>query len=72
MGCKVEGSGLQLQYALSRTQTMTLPETNMETQKGPCKDYSPSTRGLYGFPCSLGGMYLLQPVVFCYPESSDH
>ena len=26
----------------------TLPETNMETQKGP---YSPSKRGLYGFPC---------------------
>ena len=29
----------------------TLPETNMETQKGPYKDYSPSRRGLYGFPC---------------------
>ena len=29
----------------------TLPETNMETQKGPYKDYSPSKRGLYGFPC---------------------
>ena len=27
-----------------------LPETNMETQKGPYKDYSPSKRGLYGFP----------------------
>ena len=31
--------------------TYTLPETNMETQKGPYKDYSPSKRGLYGFPC---------------------
>ena len=29
----------------------TLPETNMETQKGPYKDYSPSKRGLFGFPC---------------------
>ena len=29
----------------------TLPETNMETQKGPYKDYSSSKRGLYGFPC---------------------
>ena len=34
-----------------RLQRHTLPETNMETQKGPCKDYSPSKRGLYGFPC---------------------
>ena len=29
----------------------TLPETNMETQKRHQKDYSPSKRGLYGFPC---------------------
>ena len=29
----------------------TLPETNMETQKGPYKDYSPFEGGLYGFPC---------------------
>ena len=29
----------------------TLPETNMETQKGPYKDYSPSKRVLYRFPC---------------------
>ena len=35
----------------------TLPETNMETQKGPYKDYSPFKRGLYGFPCSFGGVY---------------
>ena len=27
------------------------PKTNMETQKGPYKDYSPSKTGLYGFPC---------------------
>ena len=27
----------------------------METQKGPYKDYSPSKRGLYGFP--FGGVY---------------
>ena len=32
----------------------TLPETNLETQKGPYKDYSPSKRGLYGFHVSLG------------------
>ena len=32
-------------------QTNTLPETNMETQKRPHKDYCPSKRGLYGFPC---------------------
>ena len=30
---------------------VTLPETNMETKKGPYKDYSPSKRVLYGFPC---------------------
>ena len=30
---------------------VTLPVTNMETQKGPCKDYSPFKGGLYGFPC---------------------
>ena len=29
----------------------TLPETNMETQKGPYKDYSPLKGGPYGFPC---------------------
>ena len=35
----------------------TLPETNMETQKGPCKDYSSFKKGLHGFPCSFGGVY---------------
>ena len=30
----------------------------MENQKGPCKDCSPSTRGLYGFPWRLPGGYL--------------
>ena len=34
----------------------TLPETSMETQKGPHKDYSPFKGGLYGFPCSFGGV----------------
>ena len=28
----------------------TLLKTNMETQKGPCKDYSPSKMVLYEFP----------------------
>ena len=32
----------------------TLLETNMETQKGPCRDYSPSRMRLYGFHVSLG------------------
>ena len=34
-----------------KTAHSTLPETNMETQKGPYKDYSPFKGGLYGFPC---------------------
>ena len=38
----------------------TLPETNMETQKGPNKDYSPSNKVLYGFPCLFGGVYIGQ------------
>ena len=29
----------------------TLPETELETQKGHYKDYSPFKGGLYGFPC---------------------
>ena len=32
----------------------TLPETNMETQKGLYKDYSPFKRGLYESQFSLG------------------
>ena len=36
---------------LDKYMTVTLPETNMETHKGPYEDYSPSRRGLYGFPC---------------------
>ena len=34
-----------------RSENYTLLETNMETQKGTCEDYSPSKLGLYGFPC---------------------
>ena len=34
--------------------THTLPETNMEIQKGPYKDYSPLKRGYMGFHVSLG------------------
>ena len=33
------------------TLVCTLPETNIETQKGSYKDYSPFKGGLYGFPC---------------------
>ena len=29
----------------------TLPEINMEIEQKPYKDYSPSKRGVYGFPC---------------------
>ena len=32
----------------------TLPETNMETQEGPYKDYSPLKGGYMGFHVSLG------------------
>ena len=35
---------------MADTECLTLPETNMEAQKGPYKDYSPSKRALYGFP----------------------
>ena len=36
---------------------VTLPETNMETQKGPYKDYVPFKGELSGFPCLFGGVY---------------
>ena len=44
---------LQMQEGLlfCSLRNLTLPETNMETQKGPNKDYSPFKGGLYGFPC---------------------
>ena len=45
-------------------QYITLPETNMEAQKGPYKDYSPSKRGLYEFPCYLGGVWGFGFMVF--------
>ena len=45
--CKLQPGSLPPRPKLNPT----LPETNMETQKGPYKDYSPSKRGLYGFPC---------------------
>ena len=38
------------------SEAYTLPETNMETPKGPYKDYSPFKGGLYGFPCWFGGV----------------
>ena len=41
-----------------KLETTTLPETNMDTHKGPYEDYSPSKRGLYGFPCYFGGVYI--------------
>ena len=49
----------------------TLPETNMETQKGtqkgPYQDYSPSKRGLYGFPKIRGtilGVSRIRTIVY--------
>ena len=33
------------------TRNPTLPETNMETRKGPNEDYTPSKRVPHGFPC---------------------
>ena len=50
---------VELNHCLALSQTrrhhLTLPVTNMGTQKGPYKDYSPSERGLYmGFHVSLG------------------
>ena len=41
-------------YRYQATQNLTLPETNMETQKGPYEDYSPSKRGYMGFHVTLG------------------
>ena len=42
-------------YVSARHSTCTLPSTNMEAQKGPCKDYSPFKGGLYGFPMLVWG-----------------
>ena len=42
---------LQALQSLGKRLNLTLPETNMETPKGPYKDYSPSKMGLYGLPC---------------------
>ena len=38
-------------WTSSLTGLLTLPESNMETQKGRYKDYSPFKGGLYGVPC---------------------
>ena len=43
-GTNIKGTNL-------KSLTLTLLETDMETTKGTYKDYSPSKRGLYGFPC---------------------
>ena len=45
--------GQPSQGFLKHKQRNTLLETNMETQQGPYKDYSPSKRGLYGLHASL-------------------
>ena len=55
VGCKVVQDSLHTQQTAGIEgmdyRDYTLPETNMETQKGPYKEYSPSKRRLYGFPC---------------------
>ena len=52
---------------------VTLPETNMETQKGPCKDHSPSKWVLYWFPCYFGGVNISAPVTAILdPMRSPH
>ena len=43
----------------SQPDPYTLLETNVETQKRPYKDYSPSKMGLHGFPCWFGGVSAL-------------
>ena len=48
---KVRDPQAKHEMQIGYTGIYTLPETNMETQKGPCKDYSPFKGGLYGFPC---------------------
>ena len=42
-------TGLQIQSS-----GRTLPKTNMETPKWPCKDYSPFKGGYIGFHVGLG------------------
>ena len=46
-------AGLNLPWG-SKSIDDTLRETNMETQKGPYKDYGPFKKVLYGFPCWFG------------------
>ena len=41
------------------SQNISPPQTNMETQKGPYKAYSPSKLGLYGFPLVWGSVFYL-------------
>ena len=45
-GCRAEGQRVQVRDDFQFFDgKVTLPETNMETQKGPYKDYSPSDKG---------------------------
>ena len=64
--CRYVGvfGGVQVAEGSSCVVVYTLPETNMETQKGPFKDYSPSKMGLYGFSMLVwGSIVSLQPMV---------
>ena len=59
-GSRVSGRVCRVHRGLSGIpgfEVITLAETNMETQNGPYKDYSPSKRGLHRFPCYFGGLY---------------
>ena len=50
-GSVIGPSQALINVARFRKHANTLLGTNMETPKGPYKDYSPSNMGLYGFPC---------------------
>ena len=53
LSCEAFLAGL---FGMAGQSGSTLPETNMETQKGPYKDYSPSKIWLHGSTCWFGGV----------------
>ena len=44
----------------------------METPKRLYKDYGPSKRGLYGFPCEFGGVYFVGSRLRHGPENRGY
>ena len=55
--CWTQSSGKEPSLTVMTATVSTLPETNMEAQKGPCtiKTTVPLKRGYMGFHVSLGG-----------------